>query len=152
MSEEGLLRHLRDPEVLLQAYAASSAYVLRQAYQIIPELQAFRDKETLVSPVLEQLQLIRQAPGHPDPVVVGAHLYALEIAGAEPETARAVASVLRDPVLRDDPLLGQLAGQIGASLLKKAGSPAPTVALTKITDGETLEGIALALEEGGDGR
>ncbi len=151
MAEDRLLRVLTDREVLLEAYAASSAYVLRRVYESVRELQAFRGKAALAPAILRRLVALTRAPGPKDAVVIGAHLYALELAGSRPEVRKAVAAVLREPALKEDLLLGQLAGRIGQKLITKPDAPLPAAEFRSLLDRKALDEITRTLGKEGDG-
>lgn len=115
MNNDKLLGLLEDQRVLLDAYAASSAYVMRKAFAASKELQAFKDRTDLAPTILEKVGRLTKRPG--DPVVLSAHLYVLVLTGAEREILAATLQVLREKVLRDNPLAGQFAAQIGAKVV-----------------------------------
>lgn len=119
MMEERLLNVLGDHEVLFDAYAASSAYVLHKALEGIEELRAFRDRKELAPLLVEHIDSMAKEPT--DPVVLGAHLYALSLTGADDGIGNGIRRVLREEVLRRDPLVGQLAAFEGAKLLHLTG-------------------------------
>jgi len=148
MADDKLLAVLQDRKALLEAYAASSAGVMRLAFQRSKELRAFRGRKDLAPAILERLTGIRP-PG--DPVVIGAHLYALELTGARVETAKGVAFVLRHQGRKDPYLAGQLAGFTGQAFIRpEGGRPARPVAPAKRLRPEDLEEILRAVErEGG---
>jgi len=150
MERNKLMALLEDRETLLEAYAASSAYVLRKAYESIEALQVFRGKAALAPAVLQRLQAHLAAGSPWDPVVIGAHLYALELTGAHPETCRAVAAVLREPVFRQDLLVGQLAGRLARRLTGRAGARLEPAEFRTLLDPEDLERIARELGKAGD--
>lgn len=122
MPDDRMLSVLNDPKVLLEAYAASSAGVMRLAFERSKDLQAFRGRKDLAPVILERLTALRP-PG--DPVVTGAHLYALELTGARPHLARAVSMVLKGAGEKDPHLAGQLAGFSGTALLRSEGTRTP---------------------------
>ncbi len=150
MERNRLLALLEDRETLLEAYAASSAYVLRKAYERIEALQAFKDKAALAPAVLERLEAHLEAGRPRDPVVIGAYLYALELTGARPETARAAAAVLRDPVFRQDPLVGQLAGRLGEHLTGRVAARLEPARFRTLLDPDDLERITRELGKAGE--
>ena len=78
MMEERFLNVLGDQEVLFDAYAASSAYVLHKAFEGIEQLQAFRGRKELAPLLVEHIDAMADEPA--DPIVFGAHLYALSLA------------------------------------------------------------------------
>lgn len=122
MPEDKIFAVLNNPKALLEAYAASSAGVMRLAFERNKDLQAFRGRKDLAPAILERLTGLRP-PG--DPVVTGAHLYALELTGARTHIARAVAMVLKGIGEKDPHLVGQLAGFTGAALLRPEGARHP---------------------------
>lgn len=115
MMEERFLNVLGDPEILFDAYAASSAYVLHKAFEGIEQLQAFRGRKELAPLLVEHIDAMADEPV--DPVVFGAHLYALVMTGAEETIGRGLRRVLGVESLRRDPLVGPLAAYEGAKLL-----------------------------------
>jgi hypothetical protein len=115
MDNDELLGFLEDPKALMDAYAASSAYVLRKFFTASKKLQAFTGRTDLAPSLLEELK--RQAKNLKDPVKLGALLYALELTGASREIRAGALHVLRNKALRDEPLAGQFACQIGARIV-----------------------------------
>jgi len=146
MADEKLLAVLQDKKVLLEAYAASSAQVMRLAFQKIKALQPFKGRADLAPPVLEKLIGIRP-PG--DPVVVGAHLYALELTGVRREIAKGVTFVLKDQGRKDPHLVGLLAGYTGVTLVKPEGRVAPKAAAKILRPRDLDEILKLVEREGG---
>ncbi len=143
MPDEKLLALLEDRHLLLQAAAASSAYVMRRAFEATRELQVFKGRADLAPDILERLHGLA---GKSDPVIIGAHLYALELTGARRELAKGVLALLEDKAFRQDPLAGQFAANIGARLVRKDERLTPAQPLAP---GE-LEELLKALErEGG---
>lgn len=119
MMEERFLNVLGDPEVLVDAYAASSAYVLHKAFDGIEPLQAFRGRKELAPMIVEHIDAM--ADEATDPVVFGAHLYALSLTGDQEPIGRGIRRVLSVESLRRDPLVGPLAAFEGAKLLHLEG-------------------------------
>lgn len=110
-----LLKLLKDIRVLRLAYAASSDYVMRLSFGEIRELRAFRGKTGLAPDILKQyLALLGKVH---DSVILGAHLYAIELTGAQDRVLRALVATLGHKELRADPRLAQTAGKMGARLL-----------------------------------
>jgi hypothetical protein len=140
MDNDKLLGLLEDHRVLLEAQAASSAYVMRKAFVASRELQAFAGRTNLAPALLERVERLTKEPG--DPVVLGAHLYALELTGADDEIRAATLQVLGNEALRDDPLAGQFAGQVAARLVRFEDK----VAAGSYFEPEELEGVLGALE------
>ena len=140
MTNDQLIGLLEDPRVLLEAHAASSAYVMRKAFAESKELQVFGGRVDLAPAILDRIQRLSDAGS--DPVVVSAHLYALELTGAATEVGAAVVQVLGDEALRADPMLGQFAGQTGASLIHTDDR----VAAGSYFEPEELKGILRALQ------
>jgi hypothetical protein len=115
--DEDLLKLLKDAHALVLAYSASSEYVMRLSFDRIRGLQAFRGRAELAPDVLEQYEgLVERVH---DSVVLGAHLYALELTGARHAVREAVVATLDRKDLRHDPMLGQAAGKAGARLLRR---------------------------------
>jgi hypothetical protein len=136
-----LLERLRDRKVLLQGYAADSAYVLHRAFESTPELNELRKRGDLAPSILARLRRLAEKPQ--DPVILGAHLYALELTGSRPALREGVRLLLDKPILRRDPLVGQLAGQAGARLLRPTMKPK----LEPTFDPGELEVISANLKE-----
>ncbi len=114
---EHLLKLLEDTHALRLAYAASSDYVMRLSFERIKELQAFRGKSELAPDILKQYE--NHVEKVRDPVILGAHLYALELTGAQDALGKAVVATLDQEELRQDPMLAQTAGKIAARLLRR---------------------------------
>jgi hypothetical protein len=114
---EQLLKLLEDAHVLRLAYAASSDYVMRLSFERIKELQAFRRKTELAPNILKQFE--NRIERVRDSVILGAHLYALELTGAQDALRKAVVATLDQKELRQDPMLAQTAGKIAARLLRR---------------------------------
>lgn len=146
MADDRLLATLQDRHFLLRAYAASSARLMRRVFERLKELQAFRGRKDLAPAILERLTGIRP-PG--DPVVVGAHLYALELTGAGREIARGVAHVLKEQGRMDPHLAGQLAGLTGVAFLGPEGRGAAGPPAKVFQAGDLDEILKAALREGG---
>ena len=106
MDTDKLLGSLEDQHVLIEAYAASSSYVMRKAFAMSEKLEAFRGRNDLAPNILARIEQLTKKPG--DPVILGAHLYALELTGAKPEIRTAMLRVLEEEKLRDGPLVGHL--------------------------------------------
>ena len=104
------LKPLSDRNVLLEAHAASSAYVMQKAFAASEKLNAFRGRKDLAPAILAKIEELSANPG--DPVILGAHLYVLELIGAKPELKEAILRLLENDGLRADPLIGQQAGEI----------------------------------------
>ena len=115
MENDKLLDVLQDPHVLFEAYAASSAYVMHKAFDITEQLQAFKGRSDLSETIRARIDKLTEERA--DPIIISAHLYALELTGSEPELRKATLHVLENPVFRDDPLTGQFAGEIGFHLM-----------------------------------
>lgn len=141
MPNDKLMDLLDDPGVLLEAYAASSAYVMREAFMASKQLQVFKRRRDLALAILGRVKLLTRKPR--DPVVLGAHLYALELTGADDEIRAATLHVLRHKALQDDPLAGQFAGQIGFNLTHAKKKLAPGTYLAPAD----LQGVVKALEQ-----
>ena len=116
MGTDKLLESLNDQNILTEAYTASSSYVMRKAFAASDKLQAFKGRDDLAPSILERVKQLTEKPS--DPVILGAHIYALELTGAKPEIHTATVRVLEEEKFRDDPLVGQLAGEIGFKLVK----------------------------------
>lgn len=143
MADEKLLATLQDRRALLEAYAASSAWVMRRAFERVKDIQAFRGRKDLAPTLLEKLAGIGP-PG--DPVIVGAHLYALELTGARREIAKGVVHVLKGPGRKDPHLVGQLAGFASAVFMPRMGRE--TIALKVRRPGDLDEILKVAMREG----
>jgi hypothetical protein len=135
-----LLRLLQDREVLLEAHAASSAYVMRRAFEGIKELKAFRGRTDLAPAILARLQSLSKEPR--DPVMLGAHLYALELTGSHLEIGKGVSLLLEKRPIFQDPLLGQFAGSVGATLARMTEKLVPGT----VFQAKDLEAILKALK------
>lgn len=144
MDTDKLLESLEDRNVLLEAHAASSAYVMRKAFAASEKLHAFEGRNDLAPIILERIKQLTEKPC--DPVILGASLFALELTNDKPEIHAAVLHVLEKEELRDDPLIGQLAGEIGFKLIKTRKQLTPGTYLTI----DELQGVieALGQEEG----
>ncbi len=112
---EQLLKLLEDTHALRLAYAASSDYVMRLSFERIKELQAFRGKSELAPDILKQYE--NHLGRVRDSVILGAHLYALELTGAQDILRKAVISTLDQKEVRLDPILAQTAGKMAVRLL-----------------------------------
>ena len=119
MADEQLLALLEDHHTLFLAGAASSAYVMRSIFEGMKPLRQFDGRADLAPAILERLATHLQEPK--DPTVIGVHLYALELTGASKEMAQGAALTLRR--LKDDPLAGQLAAHVAATVLGKRPEP-----------------------------
>jgi hypothetical protein len=115
MPDEQLLEILQDWRILRLAYAASSAYVMRLAFEETKDLEAFRGLTDLAASIRARYEEL--AAKNADTVMLGAHLYALDLAGARDAIRNAVMFTLENPRLRGDPRLAQFAGRMGAGLL-----------------------------------
>lgn len=114
---EQLLKLLKDNHVLQLAYAASSDYVLRKSFGLIKELQVFRGKKELAPAILKQYEgFVKKLSNS---VIIGAHLYALELTGEQETIRKAVITTLEQKELRQDPMVGQTAGKIASGLLRR---------------------------------
>lgn len=116
MPDQTLLRLLEDRRVLLEAHAASSAYVLRRALQGTAALRAFRRRSDLAPLLLQRIEQSSAAPG--DPVALAAHVYALELTGARRELTTSLVTVLKARRWREDPVAGVFAGHVANGLLR----------------------------------
>lgn len=119
---EDLLEALEDPQVLLEAYAASAPHVLRRALEGTKALQGFRQRADLARDIVGRMTALGPRA---DPVKLAAHLYALELTGATREARAALAKVLAEPRHRDDALLGQFAGLMAVRLLGRIAPQGP---------------------------
>jgi len=115
MDNDKLLDALQDPQVLIDAYAASSAYVMHKAFDSTSVLQAFKGRRDLSLAIRARIDKLIKTKV--DPIIVSAHLYALELTGSEQDLNKATLHVLENSELRDDPLVGQFAGEIGFHLM-----------------------------------
>jgi hypothetical protein len=114
---ERLLKLLEDTHALRLAYTASSDYVMRLAFEHIKDLQAFRGKTELAPAILKQYESFVERVR--DSVILGAHLYALELTGAKEAVRKAVVATLDLKELRQDSMVVQTAGKIAVSLLRR---------------------------------
>jgi len=112
-----LLKLIADTKALRLAYAASSDYVMRLAFTRIKELQAFRGEKELAPAILKQYESL--VARMRDSVILGAHLYALELTGSKEAIRKAVLATLDHKELRKDPMIAQTAGKIAASLFRR---------------------------------
>jgi hypothetical protein len=78
-------------------------------------LQAFKGRSDLSQAIRARIDTLTRKKV--DPIIIGAHLYALELTGSEPELRKATLHVLENSELREDPLIGQFAGEIGFHLM-----------------------------------
>lgn len=115
MPETRLLNNLTDPQVLLPAYAASSAYVMHRAFQDMEEMEVFRSRAEMAPALVERLQALQDETT--DAVILGAHLHALSLTGDPDNIRRGVRGVLKQDSLRGEPLVRQLAAFEGAEAL-----------------------------------
>jgi len=115
--EEQQLKLLEDTHLLRLAYAASSDYVMRLSFERIEELNAFRRKTGLAPAILKQYKRLVETVR--DSVILGAHLYALELTGATDAVRQAVVITLDQRELRQDPMVAQTAGKIAARLIRR---------------------------------
>jgi len=143
MPDNELLRRLQDQEVLLAAYAASSAFVMHRAFEAMEKLRAFRGRTDLAPAIVARLKALSKKPR--DPVILGAHLYALGLTGARREMGKGISLILEKDLLRQDPLVGQLAGTMGAGLVHPKKKLAPGA----VFQAKELEAILTALKEKG---
>ncbi len=109
------LEILRDRRVLLEAHAASSAYVMRRVFESSRELTVFSKRADLAPEIAGKIE--KALEGRFDPVFLSAHLFALEMTGVRAQIVRATGRILRDKRALEDPLLGQFAGQIGSRII-----------------------------------
>jgi hypothetical protein len=112
-----LLKLLNDRHALRLAYAASSDYVMRLAFERIKELQACRGKTELAPAILKQYESLVETVR--DSVIIGAHLYALELTGAKEVVRKAVVATLDQKELRQDPIVTQTVGKMAARLVRR---------------------------------
>jgi hypothetical protein len=141
MSNDRLLGLLEDQHILLEARAASSAYVMRKAFRACEELQAFKGRADIAPALLEKVGELIKEPT--DPVILGAHLYALELTGADSETRAAMLQVLRNEALQGDPMVSQFAGHIGFNLIRPEEKLTPGTYL----DQSELQKVVRSLEQ-----
>lgn len=137
------LEPLEDKSDFIEAYAASSSYVMRKAFAASEKLNAFKGRQDLAPAILAKIEQLLEKPG--DPVILGAHLYALELTSAKPQINAAVLRVLEKEGLRDDPLIGQLAGEIGFKQATPDKQLTPGAYLTP----EELKAVVDALKQEG---
>lgn len=121
MPDEELLSVLEDWRSLRLAYAASSDYVMRKAFEQTKPLEAFRGAAALAPAILQRYKGLADKTG--DTVILGAHLYALQLTGDVAALRQAVVFSLEQRALRQDTCLAQFAGKIGAALLAQERSP-----------------------------
>lgn len=143
MPDETLLRLLEDRRVLLEAHAASSAYVLRRALEGTAALRAFRRRSDLAPLLLQRIEQRSTDPG--DPVALAAHVYALELTGAQRELTTSLLSVLKIRRWREDSVMGVFAGHMASGLLRDRRKLAPDAHLLPAD----LDKIRQALERQG---
>ncbi len=124
MSTNRQLELLTDWRRLKLAYAASSDYVLRLSFERIPDLQVFRERPDLAPAVLAQYEQLKEREVV-DPVILDAHLYALELAGAPRLLRKAIAQTLSSPQLRANSEVAQFAAKIGVQLIPAPRKLAP---------------------------
>ena len=110
-----LMMLLEDERVLLEAQAASSSYVMSEAFNLSNDLQVFEGRRDLVPGILDKIRALVVKPA--DPVVLCAHIYALGLTRDKPAIRGALISVLGNEDLRRDPLAGQFSGTLAADLL-----------------------------------
>jgi viroplasmin and RNaseH domain-containing protein len=115
IENEKILNMLKDFNVLMLAYTASSDYVMRLSFEQIKELQVFRGKTELAPAILKQYRKIIKS--FRDSVILGAHLYALELTGEKDSIKSAILSTLSLKELRQDPRVTQIAVKIAAKLI-----------------------------------
>lgn len=133
------LKLLEDSHVLRLAYTASSDYVMLLAFQRTKELQAFRDNKAAAPSILKQYTSVMERMS--DAVILGAHLYALELTGSKADLRKALVDTLSHPKLRQDTLVTQLAGKMSFRLLQRKIPP------TKDLNDQELDGIRDALRK-----
>ncbi len=141
MEDVKLLKSIEDRRVLMEAYAASSSYVLRKAFAASEKLKEFEGREDLAPDILSKVEKLAEKPN--DPVIIGAHLYALELTRAKPQLHTAVLRVLEKENFQEDPLIGQFAGGIAFKLVKTKKQFAIDAYFTK----EELQGVVKALKQ-----
>ncbi len=129
MPEETPLSLLEDWRTLKLAYAASSDFVMRRAFETTKKFQSFRGRADLAPAILERFKALARGPA--DSVVLGAHLYALELTGAKPVLRAAIIFSLEEKRLREDPRTAQFAGKLGAAMLTPARKPSRGADLTE---------------------
>ena len=135
-----IIESLEDQNVLIEAYAASSSYVMRKAFAASEKLDAFKGRNDLAPTILSRIEQLTKKPS--DPVIFGAHLYALELTSDKPKIRAAVLHVLEKEEFRDDPL----SGEIGFKQVAPKKQLTPGAYLTV----EELQGVVEALrQEGG---
>jgi hypothetical protein len=116
MPDQALFRLLEDRRVLLEAHAASSAYVLRRGLEGTAALRAFRRRLDLAPLLLQRIEQLSTGPG--DPVALAAHVYALELTGGQRELTTSLIGVLKTPRWREDTIVGVFAGHVANGLLR----------------------------------
>jgi hypothetical protein len=112
MNNEDPLTILEDQQILLDAYAASSAYVLRKIFNDEKKLKVFKGKTDLAPTILEKIQELTKEPGNP--VILSLHLFALELTGADAEIISGTVQVMRDKTFRLGTMEGQFACHVGS--------------------------------------
>ncbi|MGA9398032.1 MAG: hypothetical protein WBV22_07215 [Anaerolineaceae bacterium] len=137
--KEPPVKLLKDTHVLRLAYTASSDYVMFLAFQRIKELQVFRDNKATAPYILKQYTSVMDRIS--DPVILGAHLYALELTGAKADLRKALVDTLSHKKLRQDTMITQLAGKMAFRLLQRKIPP------TKDLNNQELDGIRDALRK-----
>ena len=141
MDTDKLLEFLEDQHALIEANAASSAYVMRKVFEASEKLQAFEGRNDLAPAILARIEQLTEKPSNP--VILGACLYALELTSDKPKIRAAVLHVLEKEEFRDDPLSGQLAGEIGFKQVETKKQLAPGTFLTI----DELQGVVEALKK-----
>ena len=104
MTDEQSPSILASPPVLLEAYAAKLAYVMRKAFSASAEFQVFRGMADLAPAIIDLLQGFSDARS--DPVFINDHLFVPKLTGGVNETSAAVVQVLGDEARQADPILG----------------------------------------------
>lgn len=111
MSDLELLRFLHDKTALIDAYTASSAYVMRKAFKQIAFFKKFKKRKDLAVKISQNYQTFLKK--RLDPVILNAHVYALELTGEKVLLGKLSRSALRHKHLKVDPLVGQFIGYVG---------------------------------------
>lgn len=140
MDEKAVFDLLDDKELLLEAHAASSPYVMRRAFELARPMREFSGHVEFGG---ELHRRIARMAGEPavDPVTLAAHVYALELTGATDELRSAAKSVLGQEALRDDEMVGQFVGYTAQRLMH----PRKQISQAKHLEKQELEQLAEAL-------
>ncbi|MGA1871708.1 MAG: hypothetical protein ACMUJM_24535 [bacterium] len=141
MDTNKLLEFLEDQNALIEANAASSAYVMRTIFEATEKLQSFEGRKDLAPAILARIEQLIEKPSNP--VFLGACLYALELTRDKPKIRAAVLHVLEKDKFRDDPLIGQLAGVIGFNQVETKKHLTPGTFLTT----DELQSVVEALKK-----